>query len=129
MNEFNKEDLQFYLTDKPFKGLSKEYIMEAIFKNDIQKKWQPKLGDVIVGCTGNIFVISGVEELHTSLGGTMYYFGGGSCNRNGGNVLDSTYCHTANEDGKYIHPLNGEQQNSYHSSIRKFRYVPYPHER
>jgi len=129
MKEFNKEDLEFYLNDKSFKGLSKEYIMEAIFNDDIQNKWQPQVGDIIVGRTGNIFVISGMDRLHESLGGNMYYFGGGSCNRDGGNVLDSTYCYTANESGKYIHHLNGEQENLYHSSIRKFKYVPYPHER
>jgi len=129
MKEFNKENLDFYLNDKSFKGLSKKYIMEAIFNNDIQSKWKPQVGDIIVGCTGNIFVISGMYRLSKNLGGTLYYFGGRSCNRNGGNVLDETYCYTANESGKYIHPLNGEQKNLYHSLIRDFRYVPYPHER
>lgn len=126
--DFNKEDLEFYLKDEPFKGLSKEYILETIFNEDIQKKWQPQIGDIIVGCTGNIFVISGMSALDEKLGGNLYYFGGGSCNRDGGHILDSTYCFTANEDGKFIHPLEGEQENLYHSSIRKFRYVPYPHE-
>lgn len=129
MKEFNKEDLEFHLNDELFKGLHKDYIMEAIFNSDIQNKWQPQVGDIIVGCTGNIFVISGLDKLHEKLGGNRYYFGGSSCNRDGGNVLDSTYCYTANEIGKYIHPLNGEQENLYHSSIRDFRYVPYPHER
>ena len=129
MKEFNREDLEFYLNDKPFKGLSKDYIMEAIFNSDIQNNWQPQVGDIIVGCTGNIFVISGMDRLHESLGGNKYYFGGSSCNRDGGNVLDSTYCYTANESGKCMHPLNGEQDNLCHSSIRDFKYVPYPHER
>lgn len=129
MKEFNKEVLEFHLDNKPFKGLFKEYIMEAIFNSDIQNEWRPGVGDIIVGCTGNIFVISGMDRLHETLGGNMYYFGAGSCNRDGGTVLDSTYCYTANESGKYIHPLNGEQVNPYHSSIRDFKYVPYPHER
>lgn len=129
MREFIKENLEFYLDDKPFKGLSKEYIMEAIFNTDIQKNWNPQEGDVIVGCTGNIFVISVIDNLHERLGGKRYYFGGGSCNRDGGNILDSTFCYTANETGKYIHPIKGELDNLNHSSIRDFRYVPYPHER
>ncbi len=128
MDKFNKEELDFYLPDS-FKGLSKEYLMECIFDKVIQKQWKPSKGDIIVGCTGNVFVISNVEILHESIGGNRYYFGGGSCNRDGGNVLDSTYCYTANEIGKYIHPITGEKQNPYHSSIRNFRYVPYPHER
>jgi len=128
-NKFNREDLEFYLKDGLFKGLSKEYIMEAIFNSNIQKKWVPQVGDIIVEPTGNIFVISGMDKLHNSLGGNMYYYGGSSCNRNDGNALDSTYCYTANESGNYIHPLNGEQETLYHSSIRKFRYVPYPHEK
>lgn len=129
MKQFDKDKLEFYLKGKTFKGLDKDYIMEAIFNEDLQNKWQPQIGDIIVGSTGNIFVISGMDELHKSLGGNRYYFGGGSCNRSGGSVLDSTYCFTANESGKYIHPLKGEVENLYHSSIRDFRYVPYPYER
>jgi hypothetical protein len=129
MGEFNREELEFYLSNKTFKGLSKNYILEAVFNDDIQKNWRPQVGDIIVGCTGNIFVISGMDRLHESIGGTTYYFGGSSCSRDGSGILDDTYCFTANESGKYFHPLKGEQENSYHSSIRDFRYVPYPHER
>ena len=129
MKEFVKEELEFHLSDRPFKGLSKEYIMEAIFNTNIQENWCPQVGDIIVGCTGNVFVISGLDRFTQSLGGNTYYFGGGSCNRDGGCALDSTYCFTVNENGKYIHPIKGEQPNMYHSSIRDFRYVPYPHER
>lgn len=129
MKQFNREDIEFFLSDESFKGLSKEYILDAMFDNDIQKNWKPQIGDIIVGCTGNIFVISGMDRLHEKLGGNMYYFGGSSCNRNGGNVLDSTFCFTANENGKYIHPLNGEEENLNHSSIRDFKFVPYPHEK
>lgn len=85
-------------------------------------------GDIIITYTGNIYVISGIDNLNESLGGKRYYFGGG-CNRDGGNILDSTYCYTANESGEYFHPINGKQKNLYHSSIRDFRYVPYPHEK
>ena len=129
MEKFIKEDLEFYLPNKPFKGLSKEYILEAIFNDEIQKKWSPQVGDIIVGSTGNIFVISDSENLHESIGGKRYYFGGGSCSSDGGSALDSTYCFTANESGIYYHPYHGVQDNPYHSSIRNFKYVPYPHER
>jgi hypothetical protein len=128
MKEFKKEDLEFYLPNT-FKGLSKDYLLECIFNDEIQKKWNPNVGDIIIGCTGNVFVIGVKETLHESIGGTRYYFGGGACNRDGGNILDSTFCYTANESGKFYHLLNGEVQNPYHSSIRDFRYVPYPHER
>lgn len=127
MKIFEKERLKFHLPNF-FKGLPKKYIMDCIFNEDIQSKWKPTTGDIIVGCTGNIFVISGMDLLHEELGGVRYYFGGGMCNRNSGNILDETYCYTANKNGKYIHPLEGEQENPYHSSIRDFRFVPYPHE-
>jgi len=127
MDEFNRETLEFHLPER-FKGLRKEYILDCIFDKEIQEKWTPNVGDLIVGCTGNIFVISVVENRHQDIGGKMYLFGGGSCNRDGGSILDSTFYYTANESGKYIHPTKGEQVNLYHYSIRDFRYVPYPHE-
>lgn len=127
MKEFKRDNLDIFLP-KSFKGLDKEYFLDCIFNDGIQNNWIPSLGDIIVGCTGNLFVISGIDELSDSLGGTIYYFGGGSCNRDEGIVLDSTYCYTANMSGKYIHPTEGEQLNYNHSSIRDFRYVPYPHE-
>ena len=128
MKEFDKEALEFNLPER-LKGLKKEYILECIFDEEIQTKWTPSVGDLIVGGTGNIFAISVIDNLHETLGGKRYYFGGGSCNRDGGNILDSTFSYTANESGIYIHPTKGEQANLYHSSIRDFRYVPYPHER
>ena len=103
--------------------------MECIFDENIQKNWTPGKGDIIVGPSGNIFVISVVEKLHNSIGGTRYYYGGGSCSRDGGIVLNSTFYFTANESGIYYHPLNGEQDNIYHTSIREYKFIPYPHER
>lgn len=127
MKEFEKEKVELFLPDS-FKGLSKKYLLDCIFNEEIQKNWSPGLGDIIIGSTGNVFVISGVENLHEKIGGKKYYFGGGSCNRDGGNVLDSTFCFTANESGKNYHPINGEVEDFYHSCIRDFKYVPYPHE-
>lgn len=127
MLHFNRQELEFYLPNS-FKKLSKSYMLDCIFNSTIQANWIPDVGDIIVGKTGNIFVISGKENLDDSIGCTMYYFGGSSCNREGGCVLDSTHCYTANESGIYFHPINGIQTNLYHSSIRAFKFVPYPHE-
>ncbi len=128
--EFDRETIEFFLKDS-FKGLSKEYILDKIFDEEIQKNWTPQVGDVMVGCTGNIFVINVIDELHETLGGRRYYFGGGSCNRDGGNILNSTYQFTANESGVYYGWGDSgieKQDKLDHSSIRDFRFVPYPHE-
>jgi len=128
---FNKEDLDFYLKDE-FKSLSKEYMMNCIFNEDIQNNWHPRVGDIIIGCTGNIFVISGHTILNESLGGEKFFFGGSSCSRDGSNFMNSTMCFTCNESGiNYIRNKSGELvefDDPYHSSYKKFRYVPYPHE-
>jgi len=127
MKEFDKDSLNFYLPEK-FKGMDKEYMLSCIFNDNIQFEWKPGVGDVIIGITGNIFIISVVDYLSDNLGGTRYYYGGGSCTNINNNILDDTYYYTANERGDYIHPLNGLQKNLNHSSIRDFKYVPYPHE-
>lgn len=131
MREFVREDIEFYIK-KSFKGLSKEYMLDTIFNENIQNKWSPEVGDIIVGCTGNIFVISSKDMLHETLGGVRFYFGGGMCNRDGGNTLDESYSSTMNESGKWIGWRDGKLQeytNCYHSSWKDFRFVPYPHEK
>lgn len=125
-NTFKKEDLEFHLPDTVMR-LSKKYIMECIFDKKIQESWKPSFGDLMIGPTGNAFVISSVYPYHESIGGTMYFYGGGNCSKDSNGVMDSTYCYTANESGNYFHPLKGIMPNPYHSSIRKFRYVPYPY--
>lgn len=128
---FNKEDLDFFLP-KSFKGLSKEYILEAVFNEQIQKNWRPQIGDVIVGRTGNVFVISGYHQTHESLGGDKFFFGGSLCSRDGGNFLNDTHCYVLNKDGmEYYYGHSGieKQENPYYSKFSDFRYVPYPHER
>lgn len=131
MKKFTKSEVGYFL--KPFKGLTKKYMMQCIFNEDIQSKWQPQVGDVMVGCTGNVFVISAEHRLHEKLGGTRFFFGGGMCNRDGGNVMDSTYASTMNNSGKYIGWTEDakleEMDNPYHSSYKDFRFVPYPHEK
>ena len=131
MDEFNKEDLEFYLPDQ-FKGLPKEYIMSCIFDDRVQEFWNPQVGDIIVGPTGNVFVISGKHTLTPKLGGDLFFFGGFLCNRTGGHILNDTACFTINKDGKYYRYTSDgieAKEESYHSSFSHFRYVPYPHER
>ena len=130
MDTFNREELEFFLPDS-FKGLSKAYIIDAIFNSKIQKNWKPQEGDVIVGCTGNVFVISGESNLVKELGGTLFFFGGHMCNRDGGIILNETACFTMNESGTwYTHTSEGIKPvwNNSHSSWKDFRFVPYPHE-
>lgn len=124
---YDRETLEFFLKGQDFQGLTVEYMLECYFDEELQKAWKPKLGDAIIGPTGNIFVIAAVEQLSQTLGGTRYYFAPGSCNRDGGVVLNETYSHTANESGLYYDPLMGQRPNRYHTSIRKFKYIPYPH--
>lgn len=130
MDKFKKEKLEFHLPDN-FKGMTKDYIMNVIFDKIVQSKWNPQIGDVIVGCTGNIFVISGEHNLVPELGGKLFFFGGGLCSRDGGYIMNETYAFTMNESGKwYAYGKNGfeEKHNLNHSSWKDFRFVPYPHE-
>ncbi len=132
MKEFNKEVLETFLPES-FKGLSKQYVLDAIFNNEIQKNWKPQIGDIIVGSTGNVFVISGDHDLVPELGGKMFFFGGGLCNRDGGNIMNETYCYTMNKSGNsYEYDINLKikrvMKKFNHSSFKDFRFVPYPHE-
>lgn len=128
--DFNKEELEFFLPDR-FKGLTKEYILDKIYDKSIQESWIPSVGDVIVGPTGNVFVISNIHKLDEKLGGTLYFFGGNLCNRTGGSIMNETMCYTMNRDGKWYTWEEGKvvtKDNPYHSKVSEFRYVPYPHE-
>lgn len=122
LDKFSKRDLKFFLP-KTFKGLSRQYLIECIFDAHIQDKWYPQVGDIIVGCTGNVFVISGKHDLHESLGGTCYFFGGSTCGRNGSGILNGTQSYVMNKDGFRFSNLDQEV-----SKISNFRFVPYPHE-
>jgi len=128
---FDRETLEFHMPEI-FKGMHKSYMLTKMFDEKIQKKWKPETGDVMVGSTGNIFVISNVEQLHEKLGGDRCYFYGHMCNRTGWNVLNETASHTMNKDGKWIGwSKEGElveMQNYSHSKQSHFRFVPYPHE-
>ena len=122
--EFDREDLEFHLKDR-FRNMSKEYMLECIYDEKIQKKWSPEVGDVMVGCTGNIFVISGKHRLVEELGGTIYMFGGHLCCREKGSCeMKSTACYLMNRKG--IAPKDNRFDTFSVSSFKDFRYVPYP---
>jgi hypothetical protein len=125
IREFIKEDLEFYLPDS-FKGLSKQYILDKIFNIKIQKNWKPSVGDVIVGFTGNVFVISGRHQFVPELGGDLFFFGGHGCNRDSNNKLNSTACYLMNEKGETSENCEYDTYNV--SSFSDYRFVPYPHE-
>lgn len=130
-DEFNREDLDFYITEVPFKGLSKDYIMSCIFEERIQKNWIPEVGDIIVGSTGNIFVISNYHDLATQLGGRLFFFGGSLCARGDSIIANDTFSYTMNKGGKWLEftPEGPKEiKNFNHSSWKEFRFVPYPHE-
>lgn len=123
MDKFDTETLDFHLPTA-YKGMTKSYMLSCMFNSKIQKKWIPGVGDVIVGETGNIFVISGMHHLKEELGGPLYFFGGGLCNRDGGCNLNSTKSYVMNKDGKKYTELDVHRI----SKVSEFRYVPYPHE-
>lgn len=129
--QFDKEKLNFFLP-KSFKGLSKEYILDKLFDNEIQNNWNPQIGDIIVGSTGNIFVISNKHNSVEELGGTLFFFNGVLCNRSGGNILNETISSTMNQSGLWFYydeqMIIKTKYNPYHTKIANFRYVPYPHE-
>jgi hypothetical protein len=121
--KFNKEALEFHLPNN-FKGLSKQYMIDCIFNKNIQEKWKPGIGDVIIGETGNVFVISDKHNLVEDLGGPIYMFGGYLCNRGGGCLMNSTACYLMNRDG-----VNPDLEVYSVSKFSAFRFVPYPHEK
>ena len=124
MNDiFEQEKLDFFLP-KSFKSLTKEYILACIFDEDIQKNWKPSVGDIIVGCTGNVFVISGHQHLIEDLGGDLFLFGGSLCSRDGGSFMNSTQCYAMNRKGIKFRNLDTYNV----SKFSDYRYVPYPHE-
>ena len=128
--DFVKEDVEYLMPDS-FKGLSKEYLLKCVFDGAIQKSWSPRVGDVIVGYTGNVFVISAHHRGHKTVGGDKYFFAGGLCSRDGGGIMNETYCSVLTKDGlEYKHTGEGIQKvsNPYYSKFSDFRYVPYPHE-
>lgn len=132
MELFDEDLLRFHLP-KVFKSLTKEYIIECIFNEKIQKKWIPQEGDIIVGPSGNIFTIGTISRRAPEIGGDICLFNPTLCNRDGGAFLNSTYALTFNEDGLwYDFDADAKafvgKKNYNHGAKSDFRFVPYPHE-
>ncbi len=119
------EDLERYLeefdSDILEQGLSVKYILDVVKNEDIQKSWKPKMGDLMVGSTGNLWVLSNSQKLCQELGGELFFFGGNTCVRGAGILMDQTMCYTVNKEGK---SWRGEENDPYHSSFDRFRWVP-----
>lgn len=97
--------------------------MNCIFDEEIQKNWRPNIGDIIVGCTGNIFVISGYHIFSKELGGTMYFFGTHPCGKNGSGIMKSNISYAMNISGKTSIDIDYDL-----SKIEEYKFVPYSHE-
>jgi len=124
MKKFNKKELEFHLPDN-FKGLNKKYILDCIFNKEIQNKWKPNVGDIIVGETGNVFVISSKRDLEEELGGPLYFFGGYLASPINNLNMNNITCYVMNSKGFKFKGLNTYIV----SSFSDFRYVSYPHEK
>lgn len=123
--KFKKSDLKYWL--KPFNGLTKKYMMECIFDKELQASWKPKVGDLMCGPTGNIFPIAGKHHLHESLGGPVFFYAPTLCNRDGGNIMNSTHCSLMNETGfRPDAPFDWDVYTV--SKFSDYRWIPYPHE-
>ena len=129
--EFNWRTIESFLPVL-FKNLSKGYMLDCIFDDEIQKKWKAKVGDIIVNSSGNIFVISSHHCFNEKFGGDTYYFGGGLCDVNGSITTDKTYCFVLNNDGmRYYYDKDFKIVKENHSlffKISDYRFIPYPHE-
>ena len=123
MEQFKKKSMAYFI-DQGVKGLPKEYILDAIFDEKMQEMWHPQVGDIIVGSTGNVFVISGKQSFHEDIGGDVYFFGGTMAAMNGC-IMDTPTCYTMNHDGLFMH---SRKKFPGHGSWHEFRFVPYPHE-
>lgn len=127
---FTEEDLKDII--RPIRGLSVDYIIKCALDQKIQKEWVPQIGDMILGITGNMFVISAVDEYAEEVGGTQYYFGGHKAWTICENKRKEIYsCYVFNNDGvKYklidanFEPLNYLESFGM-SSKKDFRFIPY----
>ena len=118
-NKFDREELEFYVDDHLMLGLSKEYILECIFDEEIQKKWYPRIGDLIVGHTGNIFAIGGSQRFHADIGGEVFFFGGTMAAKSGSCRMTEPMSYSMNRNGDHF-------DSPYHSSWKNKRYIPRP---
>lgn len=114
-NEFKRDNLKIYLPDL-FCGMDKEYMLNVIFEDTIQKLWKPDVGDIMVTPTGNVFPISGRN-------GDLFMFGGSVCTDKDGGLMKSTRCSVMSESGNIPEGVD------YFVSKREcFRWIPLPHQ-
>lgn len=121
--------MEFSLRNKSIKGLSNQYILDAIFDKPTQAMWRPQVGDIIVGPTGNIFVIGASQMFYPEIGGEVFFFGG-TMAASKGCTMDTPVCYTMNRGGRFMKPGTPKEGEYFpgHSSWKKFRFVPYAHE-
>ena len=129
--KFNEADLRHLLLPYQCKEhtIEVDHVIDCIFDKELQDKWVHRVGDLMVGCTGNIFVISGKHDLVEEMGGTVFLFGGQLCTSDGSCLLDSTSCYVMNKDGLKYRATGdgyvGEYSFNY-SSFKEFRWIPRP---
>lgn len=117
-----------FLMPESFKGMPKSYMLACAFHPDIQENWQPQTGDVMVGQTGNVFVISGMFTLVEEFGGPLFYFGTHPCATDS-SIMDSNCSFVMNKSGlKHDYSRDALVTHPRYSKISKFRFIPYPHE-
>ncbi len=122
--EFEYDTIEFFVNDDNEFKINKSHILSMCFNEEVQSRWKPKVGDIILGKTGNLFVISSSERLNESIGGTLFFFGGGTYFYNDG--TKGTYCYTMNESGTRYNSFKESTDDLYHSSFSEFRWIPRP---
>ncbi|GAV11437.1 hypothetical protein [Paenibacillus sp. NAIST15-1] len=119
---------------------SLEYRLMCMKATEIQDLWEPQVGDYLVSkasycyngicepaspCNeclemSNVYVVSGKYDFHESIGGTHWYYGGHSCGRGHGSLINSTGCYVMNRSGH-----NSSQELDYEiSAVSEHLWLP-----
>jgi hypothetical protein len=102
---------------------SQEFIKMLREAYEVQQAWDPNEGDWMATkqeFMPNIYVISGKHELTEELGGTMWFFDGHLCNRDGGCLANQTATNCMNRKGIKFYGLNTFTV----ASINEFVFIP-----
>lgn len=129
MTEFNSAQLEIHIPDdvKQRWDVSKEYILDCVFHERMQEEWDPRVGDLMIGPTGNIWIISSKQNFCESFGGPMFFFGGNLCSRDGGCIMNETTCYTMNKDGFWYEWKDGnivKEKTPSHCGFKDMRWIP-----
>lgn len=104
---------------KPIQNLSIDYIIDCVLDEDIQKNWEPKIGDCIMDVTGSFYVITHKENIVDNLGGDTFYCSHGYSELN---INKFGFSLKLDINTNYLEPvLKGFKK------LKNFRYIPYPH--